>query len=91
MDFLFALIDTTYNIALGSVWRTFLNDWLRWIYFGLIAVFAVIFIKDRAWLKLLSFIGIALVVGALIFFGQDFFGDRGNLTGAARRFGRNIG
>lgn len=76
--------------GLNSLWDTIKSDWLGPIYFAAIACFALVFIKDRAWMKLLTFIGVAAIVGVLIFMGEDFFGNNGQLTKAADKQGKNI-
>lgn len=71
--------------GLADLWDTVKNDWLGPIFLAAVAVFAIVFIKDRAWLKLISFIGIAAVVGLLIFASEDLFGSEdATFTGVAK-------
>lgn len=88
---LLVLADPSVVFGLSGIWNSFLNDWLRWIFIGMVAVFAFVFIKDRAWLKLLSFAGIAIVVGVFVFAGDIFFGRDGQLTDTATDLAREIG
>jgi hypothetical protein len=61
--------------GLNTLWIDILNNWVKPIFLAAVAVFAVIFIKDRAWMKLIAFVGIAAVVGVLVFAGEYFFGS----------------
>lgn len=88
---LLVLADSGVVLGLSGIWDSFLNDWLRWIFIGMVAVFAFVFIKDRAWLKLLSFAGIAIVVGVFVFAGDIFFGRDGALTDTATGLAQEIG
>jgi hypothetical protein len=60
-----------------------INSWLGPVFIIGIAAFALIFIKDRAWMKLISFVGIAAVVGVLVFGGSALFGKDGSLQDVA--------
>ncbi len=77
--------------GLTSLWSDVLANWIRPIFLAAVAVFAIIFIKDRAWMKLIAFVGIAAVVGVLIFAGDFFFGSAdGGLTGVAKNAAETI-
>lgn len=67
-----------------------LNDWVQPVFIVGVAAISIVFIKDRAWMKLLAFLGIAAIVGVVVFAGEDLFGDDGNLTGAAEDVGKSI-
>lgn len=88
------LTDMTTIIGLSDVWDTVRSNWLGPLFLGAVAFFALVFIKDKAFLKLLGFIGIAAIVGLLIFGGDTLFGDGGNqdgaLTGVADDFAQDI-
>lgn len=77
--------------GLADLWDNLLGNWITYIYLGGVAFFAVIFLKDRAWMKLISFVGIAAIVGVLVFGGQALFGgqDKG-LTKVAVDAANNI-
>ena len=70
--------------GLNELWTNILNNWVGPLFIAAVAVFAIVFIKDRAWMKLVSFVGIAAIVGVLVFFGKDMFGSSGTLTKAAK-------
>ena len=72
-----------YGSGLSNLQNTVLNNWIQPIFLVAIAVFAIIFIKDRAWMKLIGFIGIAAVVAIPVFMGETFFGSDGKLSGVA--------
>lgn len=78
-------INFVYAAGLQSVWDEIRNNWLGPLYIAAIAIFAIVFLKDRAWMKLLAFVGIAVVVGVLIFAGEAIIGKGdGGLTGYAK-------
>lgn len=77
--------------GLSDLWETILDDWLTPIYLAAIAVFAIVFIKNRAWMQLISFVGIAAIVGVFVFFGEDIFGSDDGLTGTAADLAGDIG
>lgn len=81
----------TLMAGLQDLQNTIIDDWLGPIFIVGVAAFALIFIKDRAWMKLLGFVGIAAIVGVLIFAGEAFFGDGGTLTEVAKGTGVTIG
>lgn len=62
--------------GLSELWNTVLSDWITPIYIAAVAVFAIMFLKDRAWMKLIGFVGIAAVVGVLVFAGGELFGSK---------------
>lgn len=63
---------------------TLINNWIQPVFLVAVAAFALIFVKDRAWMKLLAFLVIAAIVGVVIFFGGDLFGSSGNFTNAGK-------
>lgn len=63
--------------GISGLWDTIKTNWVAPLFFAAIAIFALMFIKDKAWTKLLSFAGIAAVVGVLIFAGEGLFGNSG--------------
>lgn len=77
--------------GLVDLWNNVLKGWLTPIYLAAVAVFAIFFLKDRAWMKLLAFVGIAAVVGVLIFAGSEIFGNKDSgLTGVAKNAAKDI-
>ncbi len=77
------LLITVPAAGLSGLWTTLMDNYIQWIYLAAVAIFAIIFLKDRAWMKLLSFVGIAAIVGVLVFGGTALFGKNGSITGAA--------
>jgi len=69
--------------GLNELWNTVLSGWIGPLFIAAVAVFALFFIKDRSWTKLIGFVGIAAVVGVLIFAGPALFGDGGALQSVA--------
>lgn len=80
----YASVDVLASGGLNSLWNTILTNWITPLFIAMVAVFALIFIKDRAWMKLIAFIGIAAIVGVLVFAGSALFGPSGNLTKAGK-------
>lgn len=76
--------------GLQGLWNNLMNNYIQWIFLAAIAIFAIVFIKDRAWMKLLSFVGIAAIVGVLIFGGTELFGQGGSITKSATDVAREI-
>lgn len=87
---LFAFADPAFVLGIsGWINDTILGGWVQPIFFLLVAVFAIVFIKDRAWVKLASFIAIAAIVGVLIFLAPSWFGDSGVITDSAQSIGED--
>jgi len=61
-----------------------INNWLGPVFIAGVAAFALLFIKDRSWTKLLGFVGIAAIVGVLIFSGDALFGNDKGLQKVAK-------
>lgn len=87
-----AAIDFSFIPAAGlqSAWETIRDNWLGYILFGLIAFGAIKFIMERAWMKLIAFIGIAMVVSVLVFQGDTFFGKGKGLSNVAKQAGESV-
>lgn len=69
--------------GLSELWQTILQGWVGPIFLAGIAVFAIVFLKDRAWMKLISFVGIAAIVAVLIYAGPTLFGQGGTFSSVA--------
>lgn len=70
--------------GLSGLWENLLQNWVGPIVIALVAIFAIKFIIDGAWMKLFSFVGIAIVVGLLVFGGSMLFGPDGAFTQSAK-------
>ena len=66
---------------LSAIENNLINGWIGPVFLGAVAIFAIVFIKDRAWMKLIGFVGIAAVVGVLVFAGGTLFGSSTHNTG----------
>jgi hypothetical protein len=83
MDILNNLIAIQ-GAGIADLWNNVLLNWITPLYLAAVAIFAIIFLKDRAWMKLIGFVGIAAVVGVLVFGGKALFGSTSSgLTGVA--------
>lgn len=90
MDILNYLVEFQ-AAGISDLWTKILADWITPIYLAAVAVFAIIFLKDRAWMKLIGFVGIAAVVGVLVFAGKSLFGgESAGLTKVAVDAAKNI-
>lgn len=87
---LFSIVSIMANAGLGTLANNIIFNWIGPIFLVGVAAFAIVFIRDRAWMKLATFVGIAAIVGILIFAGSYFFGANGTLTGAARDTAKDI-
>lgn len=83
-------VATFAQSGLKSVTDEALQNWIRPVFLVGVAVVAIIFIKDRAWMKLISFLGIAAIVGTIVFFGDSLFGSGGSLSGVGKRVGQSV-
>ena len=86
-----AFFIEVYGAGLTGLWDNILSNWITPLYLAAVAVFALVFLKDRAWMKLIGFVGIAAVVGVLVFAGGDLFGgkDKG-LTKVAKGVAEDV-
>lgn len=71
--------------GLQSLQNSLINDWIGPVFFIALAVGAIYFVVNREFRKLAVFAGIAVVVALFIFFGEDLFGARGNLTNSGKK------
>lgn len=76
--------------GLSGVTSTLLQSWVQPVFLLAIAAMAIIFIKDRAWMKLLGFLGIAAVVAIPVFFGDSIFGQGGQLSGVGKNLAEQV-
>lgn len=86
-------VDTTeiFGTGLNRLWDNILKNWITPIFIAMVAIFALFFIKDRAWMKLIGFVGIAAIVGVLVFAGDDLFGGKNKgLTKTAKNLADDI-
>lgn len=85
MEFLNGLV---LDVGLSNLWDYLLKNWITYAYIGAVAFFAFTFFKDRAWSKLIGFVGIAAIIGVLIFGGKTLFagtdGNGGTLTNVGK-------
>ena len=85
------ILNLVNAVALSSLYNTVIQQWVGPLVLAGIAVFAVIFLKDRAWMKLVSFVGIAAVVALLVYGGPILFGSGGTLTNTAKGIATEVG
>jgi hypothetical protein len=70
--------------GLMTLYEKFVDNWLGPIYLITVAIFSVVFLKDRKFRELFSFIAIATIVAILIFFTKTFFSKEGKITTAVK-------
>ena len=78
------LFDFINVVGLNSLYNEVVQKWIGPLMLIAVAVFAIVFIKDRAWMKLISFVGIAAVVAVLIYAGPALFGNNGKTAGVSK-------
>lgn len=84
-------MGTLYMAAgLADLWDNVLSNWIGPLFLAAVAVFALVFIKDRAWMKLIGFVGIAAIVGLLVWGGDALFGESGSLKNVAQGLSEDI-
>lgn len=66
--------------GLGGIQDKLISNWIGPAFFIMVAVFALYFIKEQQFRKLLAFVGISIVVGILIFYGSEIFDKDGSLV-----------
>lgn len=76
--------------GLKGLQDSFINNWVGPLFIMAVAVFAVIFIKNRQIRELAIFLVVAAIVGLLIFFGDDLFGSGGSLTDSANELIKEV-
>jgi hypothetical protein len=74
------ILNLVNAVALSGLSNNIIQQWVGPLVLAGIAVFAIIFLKDRAWMKLISFVGIAAIVAVLVYAGPALFGSGGTLT-----------
>jgi hypothetical protein len=77
--------------GLSGLASSLIKNWIGPVFLVIVAVTAFGFIRSQAWTKLIAFVGIAALVGALIFFGSDLFGQGGVISGMFTNAGKAVG
>lgn len=73
------------NAGLNGLMDTLKNNWIGPVFFIIVAGVSVTFLLQREIRKLLVFIVIAAIVGVLIYFGTDLFGQNGSITNVVKK------
>lgn len=68
------------NGGLGELKNNLIKDWIGPIYLLVVAVVGILIAKEREFRKLAAFLGIAALVGVLVFAGNQLFGNKGALS-----------
>ena len=68
------------NGGLGELKNNLIKDWIGPIYLLVVAVVGILIAKEREFRKLAAFLGIAALVGVLVFAGSQLFGNKGALS-----------
>ena len=75
--------ELIFNAGIGDLTRTLRDNWIGPVFIIIVAAISITFLIRRQIRELLIFVGIAALVGALIFFGDNLFGQNGSLTRVA--------
>lgn len=76
--------------GLNSIWSGLKANWFGPAFFIVLAVFSFVFFKDRAWMKLITFVAFAAIIGVLVFASDTLFGEKGVFTGFTRDKSKEI-
>lgn len=77
--------------GLGKIQEGLVSNWIGPAFFIVVAGFAIKFIISRQFRELAGFLGIATVVGLLIFNAGGLFGDDGIFVKIAKTFSTDMG
>lgn len=77
--------------GLSSLFNSFINDWLAWIFFAMIAVSCLVCAFKHEWRRLAQILVGGAIVAAVIFGAKEFFGKSGVFTKVAENLGKQIG
>lgn len=77
--------------GLGSLQKDLVSNWIGPVLFIAVAGIAIKFIISRQFRELAAFLGIAAVVGLLVFNSSFLFGDTGIFSGIAKSFSKQVG
>lgn len=80
----------TLLIGLGNLQSDLIANWIGPAFFIVIAFVAIKFVISRQFRELAGLLGIAAVVGLLVFGGNDLFGETGIFTTIARGFSQKL-
>lgn len=86
MDLLVFLAAKTENAGLGTLQSSLVSNWIGPILFIAVAAISIKFIISRQFRELAGFLGIAAVVGLLVFNAGSLFGTKGTFTKIADSF-----
>lgn len=78
------------NAGLSGLMETLKNNWIGPVFFIIVAGVSITFLLQREIRKLLVFVVIAALVGVLIYFGADLFGQNGSLSNFAKKEASSI-
>lgn len=78
------------NAGLNGLMETLKNNWIGPVFFIIVAGVSITFLLQREIRKLLVFVVIAALVGVLIYFGADLFGQNGSLSNFAKKEASSI-
>lgn len=77
--------------GLKTIQTTLVSNWIGPAFFIIVSAFAIKFIISRQFRELASFLGIAAVVGLLVFNASGLFGEQGTFKKIAEGFSNSMG
>lgn len=84
-------LTTVFAAGLDGLVDSFRSDWVGPAFIGLIMVLAVISLWKREWRGLFGLLALGVVVGLLVFAGDDLFGSKdATLTGIGNDAAKEI-
>lgn len=80
------LINSIMNLAAGgsgglqAIYNGARSTWLAPVFFIAVGMIAVTFLRNQQFTKLIVFLVLAAIIGCLIFFAPELFGDNGAIS-----------
>lgn len=87
---MFELSNFVMNSGLSGLERTIRENWLGPVFFIIVGAVAIYFLINREIRKMMVFLLIAAIVGALIWGASALFGSSGSLSNFVKKQGQAI-
>lgn len=77
--------------GLNKIYEPLINNWVGPAFLIIVAIFSLVFIKNRQFRELAAFVGIAVIVALLVYFGKELFSkEEGVLTKEAKKLTESL-
>lgn len=78
------------TFALNNLVNTAITGWIGPALIGIIAVVALVLLYKRQFAGFLTFGAMAILASLFVFFGDDLFGKKGNITKSGEKIAKKI-